>query len=249
MKTDLSCALSDLSNCLILSQDNTCIYCADNYYLDNATKKCVAVDNAKKVANCLSYDSAQNCSSCAKNFLKTNNTCVAITTVIANCGSYSSQTECGDCDINYYLAEDKKSCKALPTDCLGYSLTTCKSCQPGYIINYNLYKKNFYKFTVTSERNAFDLLFKAQKNNWRFESPLDFCEPVVATNCATLASFNLCASCADGYYLDSTTKVCTLFPEPIIPNCNIYAYDDIFRWKYKCVSCKENYFLKDKKTC
>ena len=128
-------------------------------------------------------------------------------------------------------------------------MTTCKSCQSGYIINYNLYKKNLYKFTNTTERNVFDILFKAQKNNWRFDSGLNFCEPVVATNCATLASFNLCASCMDGYYLDSTTKVCTLFPEPIIPNCNIYAYDDIFRWKYKCVSCKDNFFLKDKKTC
>lgn len=46
-----------------------------------------------------------------KIFLKSNNTCNAITTPIANCMTNSSQTECESCDTNYYLAEDKKSCK------------------------------------------------------------------------------------------------------------------------------------------
>lgn len=77
----------------------------------------------------------------------------------------------------------------------------------------------------------------------------NICEAVTATNCATLSNFNQCATCAPKHYLDSTTKLCTPIPEPIIPNCQIYAFHDVTKWKYKCVSCKENFFLKDNKTC
>ena len=67
--------------------------------------------------------------------------CTLIASPVANCMVHSTATTCQMCDMNYYLAEDK-TCKALPSDCLGYSLTQCNSCASGYIMNKNWYRNN-----------------------------------------------------------------------------------------------------------
>lgn len=77
--------------------------------------------------------------------------CTKIENPKPNCMVHLSKDVCSQCDMNYYLAEDK-TCKAFPTDCLSYSLTECKSCASGYIMNKNWYRKNLDKFDTSAAK-------------------------------------------------------------------------------------------------
>lgn len=80
-------------------------------------------------------------------------TCTKIDSPVANCMVHTSATVCGTCDFSYYKVDDK-TCKAYPTDCLGYSHTKCDTCDAGYIRNVNIYWIGMYKFDTNDQRDS-----------------------------------------------------------------------------------------------
>ena len=84
---DKECHVTDLPNCLSVSQAGTCLQCKGGYHIDTSTQKCVEVEN--KIDNCKYYN-ATGCSSCEKDFIINNSACSKVTTPINKCASYSS---------------------------------------------------------------------------------------------------------------------------------------------------------------
>ena len=86
----VNCAVSTLTNCLLLNSNGECGQCAANYYIDVSTKKCVAVETLKQVANCSYYGSAQVCINdrrCSANFVRLYERPRASLTACASCAS------------------------------------------------------------------------------------------------------------------------------------------------------------------
>ena len=215
-----SCVLTAANNCSIVKMNGDCFACASGYYIDNNTKKCVSVPTAKVVAQCNAYDGSQNCVACNTGFYVSNANCTAVNTTVANCNLYTANGKCGVCATGYIFSVDGTACVATPaiSNCGSYTYLSCNTCGSGYINNANSY---FTAFN-TSASAVFENLFLtsySKATNWQ---ALSVCQAITATNCASYKTYNQCAVCSTGYFLNSV-GTCTAFPLAIIDGCAIYS--------------------------
>ena len=77
---------------------------------------------------------------------------------------------------------------------------------------------------------------------------LNVCREATVKNCASYETYNKCAVCISGYYLDKD-KLCQKYPEPIIQNCLTYSYWSGNKWEYQCIKCASGMYVKSEKFC
>ena len=215
-----SCVLNTANNCGIIKMNGDCFACNSGYYIDSNTKKCVAVLATKVVAQCNAYDGSQNCVACNTGFYVSSANCTAVNTTVANCNLYTANGVCGACATGYIFSVDGTACVATPTiaNCGSYTYLACNSCGSGFVNNANNYFSAFNTSAGTTFENLFLNSFR-QNTNWR---SLSVCQAIAVTNCASYKSFNQCAVCSAGYFLNAV-GTCTAFPLAIIEGCAMYG--------------------------
>ena len=234
-----SCALSSQTNCAFLNQNGDCAACSGNFYLDSATKKCVAVETAKLLANCLSYSNVQACTKCAKNFLVKDGKCVAVVKLVDNCDYYVVDGICAGCASGYLFNANRDGCVASPNaaNCAAYSFLDCKNCATGHIANQNLY---FIDYNLNASNILSQIVSSSVAvNDW---TGLRRCQKFADSNCLVASAFNSCVTCKAGYFL-TAAKTCKVYPSPIIEGC--LAYSSLIT----CRVCQIGFFLETNVKC
>lgn len=224
-----SCAVSNLTNCKITSQINTCIQCNAGFYVDASTSKCIAVPTASVVNNCGAYSPTFACTACSGNFVILSGLCAIVNTTVTNCATYSANGVCSVCSNGFILSYNLLTCVSLPTtsNCLFYTYGNCRSCNAGFFMNPNLYVLNLVP-TPANVQNYF----------YNFNSAYiqqNVCQAITVTNCLTVSSFNTCTSCASGFFLSA--GACVAFPLPVIWMCVTYSN------LVTCSACSQGFFL------
>jgi len=234
------CLTSTLTNCLKLVSSGGCGVCGPNYYLDSATKKCVAVDTAKAVTNCANYGAGQVCVKCSKGFFISSSKCTAITKTVDNCDTYSADGTCAACSSGFMYNAARNACVANPTtaNCFAYSFLDCKSCASGYIANQNLYFLGYH----TNSGNLW-----ADIQTFTTGNPIDWvntarCQKYQDVNCLVGSAFNVCTTCKPGFFLTSA-NACRAFPKAIIEGCSVYTS------LTTCGGCQNGYYLQSNTQC
>ena len=167
---------------------------------------------------------------------------------IPNCNKYTSATVCVDCKQGHFLESSSKCAMVTPLiNCLLYNTNTpyssCKKC----IDEYYLDAENICKpRTVLSSINFCDTLAdvgeRCEKcfNGYHPTDDELKCLPIVE-NCSvyvksTINSLRLeCSVCNDGYYFNTTYKVCA---RGTVENCKSYN-----RTTNQCSLCESNFYL------
>jgi len=234
------CLTSTLTNCLILNLNGDCGQCASNYYLDASTKKCVAVETSKQVANCQYYGTAQACIRCVKGYFIKDGKCVAVVKTIDNCEVYSDDGKCAGCASGYLFNAARDGCVASPNvnGCSSYSFLDCKTCSTGYIANQNLYFVD-YQSNALNVQNEIIRFVTGSFNDW---TSLKRCQKIQDSNCLVASAYNVCTTCAAGYFL-TNEKACRAYPKPIIEACQTYNS------LTTCSGCLSGYYLESSTKC
>ena len=233
------CSQSTLANCSWLAQNGDCLRCAANFYLDFSTKKCVAVETAKLIANCSFYSSIQACTLCAKGYFIKDGKCVAVTKTVDNCENYKDDGKCENCASGFLFNATRDACIASPniSGCGSYTFLECKACSFGYISNDNLYF-NAWQLTSTPIYDAIWRSFIGIRD-WM---PTSRCQKIEDPNCKVASSAKVCATCNDGFFL-TASKTCRAYPKPIIKYC--LTYNSLTT----CSGCLPGYFLETAVKC
>lgn len=236
----VNCAVSTLTNCLLLNSNGECGQCAANYYLDVSTKKCVAVETLKQVANCSYYGSAQVCIKCAKNFFIKDSKCTAVVKLVDNCETYSDDGKCVGCASGFIFNAARDGCVAIPSvsGCSAYSFLDCKTCSTGFLQNPNLYFVD-YQTSSASIYAEVRRFIAGTSNDW---TALYRCQKYQDANCLTASAFNVCTTCKAAYFL-TADKACRAYPKPIIEAC--LTYNSLIT----CSSCLSGYYLESSVKC
>ena len=234
------CLTSTLTNCQILNQNGDCGQCASNFYLDLATKKCVAVETAKQVANCQLYGSGQVCVKCVKGFFVKDGKCLAVVKSVDNCDVYFEDGKCLACASGYLFNAARDGCVASPnvSGCSAYSFLDCKTCATGYIANQNLYFVDYQNNALNIQAAIFSFVSGAM-SDW---TALKRCQKILDANCLVASAFNVCTTCAPNFFL-TAEKTCRAYPKPIIEACQFYNS------LTTCSGCLSGYFLEGPTKC
>ena len=229
-----------LDNCQQITHDGKCGLCNQNYYVDAATGKCVAVPTASLISNCSTYSNATSCTTCATDYYLSANACVAVETKIANCMTYSGAAVCSQCAKDYLLSLDAKSCVAAPTtsNCGDYTFVRCNTCESGFVLNPNNYLHASLVATSAEDRVRLASLAFGLKDNYKGLTSQAACQVQSTTNCATFdQGTNTCTACVNDYYLDDKA-MCVKEPNEPIENCLHYTNATT------CKECNAGYYLK-----
>jgi len=73
------------------------LVCNKDYYYEESVKKCVIVDEGKKITNCLNYDNKQACIQCSNDLFFIKGACSPVEPLIENCQLYNNDKTCGVC--------------------------------------------------------------------------------------------------------------------------------------------------------
>ncbi len=234
------CLTSALTNCMTLNLNGDCGMCASNYYLDVSTKKCVAVETSKQVANCQYYANGQACVRCVKGYFIKDGKCVAVVKTVDNCEIYSDDGKCASCATGFLFNAARDGCVASPNvnGCSAYSFLDCKTCSAGYIANANLYFVDYQSnaLNIQADINKF---VAGNINDW---TALKRCQKILDLNCLVASAHNVCTTCAAGFFL-TTEKTCRAYPRPIIEACQ--TYNSLIT----CSGCLSGYFLESNTKC
>lgn len=224
-----TCAMTELTNCAVLSQAGSCVACASSYYLDSATSKCVAVPTNNTVANCGAYSGSIACTACVDGYYISAAACVQANITIANCKTYSANGVCTSCNSGFITSLNGTNCTAITAsaNCLAYTYAGCSKCKSGYFMNRNLFYQSY-----KSSSDASGWVYAAMGS--LVGVPLAVCEAVTLTNCAVFANASTCQTCNSGYYLSAGS--CFANPDPVVPNCSIYNS------LISCYECKTGFF-------
>lgn len=236
------CKKVELENCLIISVTGECVLCAENYYIDQETFKCVELTDSDKVENCRIHASSEICSLCEKGFYVKDGICEEVPAPIQNCLQHNrfNLLICEECDKDYILSLDKKFCgEVTPLDnCSGYSALMCRSCQNDYIKENNMYIELIYKFENESNKSNVLQSLINDRDGIIDQGPYRVCKKKNVDNCAIFSTFNTCEECKDGFVLTEDFK-CEPYPKEDIPNCTKYLTAT------QCIECEEGMHLKD----
>ena len=232
-----TCMLSQQTSCTLISQNDSCVQCSSNYYLDVNSQRCVAVGTSNVVSNCMNYNSGQICTSCSGNFFVSAGRCSAVNVTVTNCMSYTDNGVCSACSSGHVLSADFSSCVALPANdnCLSYTFINCRQCATGFVENQNLYFTSYSSPAYLHSNVLVNMV--VPRTSW---VALNVCQAVTVKNCAIYTAFNRCSQCNTGYYL--TEGNCMLFPKPVIFGC--LTYTDLMT----CSVCQPGMFL-SQNTC
>ena len=236
------CEKKILDNCVEMNMDGNCLNCETNYYLDGVKKKCVFLENSKKIENCFSYDPSQNCGLCKSEYFVYAGICRNIEKKIDNCEFYLENGKCTECKEGFLLDFEGKSCEIIEDtkNCLYFSKVDCHTCQPGFVKNKNLYLKNIFKYNSDSDtEKVIDFIKQDNKN---FQKRNEICEKTIIENCIEFMTFKTCKICAPNYYLNDL-KTCSSFPITVIENCLEYTSNT------KCKRCQNKFFLESIYEC
>lgn len=227
-----TCLLSALSNCQLIGLAGGCVQCSTGYYLDQNTQQCLAVPSLLAIANCTVYGSGQACTQCATNTYLSAGQCLPVVNFVANCIRYTADGVCSACASGFLLSNDFSACNQIPSgnNCLYYSYIGCGACNNGFINNPNLY---FTNFNSNSFLNSFYLSpLSVARYDWiQFQQ----CQATAVPNCLTFSAFNVCTSCAAGYFLSN--GICVAYPLPVIFACQTYST------LTTCSQCQPGYYL------
>ena len=72
------CIKTVIDNCLFISSDGNCLKCAQNYFLDTNTLRCIALPEESIIAQCEEYLSLEECRLCTTGFYPKNKTCLKV---------------------------------------------------------------------------------------------------------------------------------------------------------------------------
>ena len=238
-----TCTKILLENCEYIDFDGNCLKCDNSKILDIVTKKCVTI--TEKIENCFIYSSNSSCETCEKNFFISSGKCEEIKeNLIKNCEFYSTATECKECEGGYILSLDRKSCEANPseTNCAFYSRGFCENCKEGYLLNYQLFAEDIFKFETDFQKNK---LNKFYNNIYFGTNSLKFvkvCKKTNIDNCEVFLDGDKCTKCKKGFYLDETYN-CLQIPLPGLENCFIYDTE------FTCKECASDHYLENQSSC
>lgn len=128
-----------VTNCLVYTDDKTCLKCVQDYFLSN--NKCVK----SNLRNCEIFDTIDSCSKCLDGYGLQNvsgkNTCKEIS--IPNCLEAVVEEgvfKCNKCDIDFFVDTSGK-CATVANDdkitsCVTYKTKdTCASCRKNTILS------------------------------------------------------------------------------------------------------------------
>ncbi len=229
-------------NCEQINKEGECLNCSENYYLDGFKRKCVILENAKKIENCFSYDSSQNCLLCKPDFFFIAGVCKAVEKKIDNCNFYLNEEKCVSCKDGFLMGFEGKNCELIDDakNCLYFSKVNCHTCNPGFIKNPNLFTKNL--FTYNSDSDSDKIIDIIRQNDKNFQKKEEICEKTITLNCLEHETFDKCKICNPNYYLNEQ-KTCSPFPLTIIENCLQYTSNT------KCKKCQKKHFLQSVFEC
>ena len=236
-----NCALSAITNCLVLNSNGECGQCKENYFLDSSTKKCVAVPTANQIANCSLYGNGQVCIKCAKSFYISAGKCAAVVKVIDNCETYSGDGFCIGCSVGSIFNAARDGCVAKPDigGCAAYSFVDCKTCASGFIQNLNLYFVGYQNSASSISADIQNFMSSGVANDW---TALSRCQKIQDDNCLTALAFNVCSICKPKFFL-AADKTCRANPFEIIEFCLTYSS------LTTCTGCQSGYFLENSRKC
>lgn len=239
-------SVTELENCLSIDSNGKCLQCVANYYVDLSTQKCVVVEALIQIDNCSVYSSNKTCIYCKSGFYVVNSTCVKSANILEKCEIQFDDKSCLTCKPGFFMKLDGSGCSSLPagaSDCLNYSLVTCKNCLSGYILDYNKYIKDF-KTSLNSSAAADELvatvMYEQTKNVNKGLSAM--CIQPVMIGCIDFETSSKCKTCDNGYYL-TTQGICETNPVQIISNCKTYVSTKT------CKVCESGYHLTETAQC
>ena len=239
-----SCVLVDQPNCNLINLGGDCLRCENGYWLNNTTKKCVVVQEEKRVKNCASYSSTQNCLACRAHFVSEFNICKAVTNKLNNCDEYQTMNTCGRCEEGFFLSSDQKTCVSVPKikNCHFFSRFKCESCSKNYIFNRNYYLNSSFKISTNLEKEETLNYILIQKECLYVNQNTSVCQKNSVNNCSEHETFNTCRTCSPGYFIKKD-KTCGAYPKPRITNCSIYSSNDI------CSQCNQGFYRVSSSEC
>ena len=123
-----------VDNCLsFYSDQDLCQFCNEGFYVDVSSNICRP--NPDGIENCTEYSDLNKCSTCETAFFLSSNSCSPVTNEINNCVAYDGADSCSECQTSYFL-ESSTSCVAtsIPNCSELLSLTSCRKCDPGYVM-------------------------------------------------------------------------------------------------------------------
>ena len=236
----ITCKKIELANCDTISTTGNCIVCAENFYIDQATLKCMEITSDTEVENCSIYASAGVCQVCQKDFFVKEGGCEAIPTPIPNClkADSSELTRCDECDPGFLLALDKKTCNPLTKidNCAGYSNLMCRTCRDDYVKENNIYIDQIYNFNTEAAKFVVLQSLLHDSNDFVDQGVYNVCKKKEVSNCVVFSRYNECKECKEGFVLTEDFK-CRAYPHEEIANCTKYSSST------KCIECKEGMHL------
>lgn len=229
------CEYFPIENCKTPSIDRLCAQCAANYFLDQSTKKCVAVDTRSLINKCHFYSNDQSCARCLEGYFVSQNKCELVTKVVTNCEVYLADGFCQLCSNGYRLTDDKRTCviNAVIKRCMAHSFVKCSKCVAGYDLNSNPHLED------SSTAYAY-ILSMIMKSTETISEPIQLrmCQKTRSSSRGKKNSFE----CPEGYFLASS-KTCQPNPFPPIANCIIYNNVS------SCAKCKPGFYLANPANC
>lgn len=233
---ETKCEKNSIENCIISNLTGDCLGCKEDFYLDSVSKKCVKIDELKKIENCGNYDNKQNCENCIGEFVVKNGVCDVVSSTIDNCEIYNSDGSCNICNSNFIKSLNGK-CKA-SDGCLYYGEVQCETCKSGFIRNNNIFFDSLFNFDSNASK---DFLIDTVNSFFEKKQSLriyDVCELESIWNCVKYKNNEECEVCAEGNYL-TPSLICAAYPLPIISHCIQYTNSSI------CTECDNFFFLKN----
>lgn len=236
-----NCALSSLTNCLLLNLSGECGQCQANFSLDAATKKCVAVPAANQVPNCALYGFGNTCLRCAKGFFIGAGKCAAVTKPVENCETYADDGKCAACAAGAIFNLARDGCTASPNapGCAGYSFLDCRTCAGGFVQNRNLYLANYLASAGLIFADLQRSFGPGLAGDWM---ALSRCQRLLDPNCLEASLFDVCAICKPKFFL-TANKQCRAYPYEIIEACLTYSS------LTSCSGCQSGHYLESAKRC
>lgn len=237
-----ACVKIEIEHCFEMTADGKCKICEPGFFPAFLNEVCLVV--TKHIDNCKFYSNESVCSVCEPGYNISNTKCVLVPTEITNCTAYNSKNRCSECDSGYIPTTDGLSCVSDPlkSNCAIYGNLVCNRCRADHIMNYNNYFDFYYRITNTNLNGTFIDIMARRSKHKRYNDVLGPCQPIELQNCEEIKSFNTCARCIAGYYVDSEYK-CRPNPYPVIPNCKTYTANDV------CDSCEDGYHLSTTTKC
>lgn len=166
--------------------------------------------------------------------------------LIENCEDYESFTLCKKCANNYYLSDNKTSCKVYPhpiiPNCEGYSYyNNCNKCAQGFrLAGYNDCQpvRSIDKCLAYSQTSAANVCVECQSGYFVSANTCNLRVNIVP-NCQIYnASEDKCQTCGDGLKLTTDGLACL----PIIVNCVTYQSSNKSTTQLVCQECADGYY-------